>query len=104
MWNATRPGGELASQKKSDLRPIAAIALALSMLLPQWTVAAPMREIQLARDALTVSARAYRTVRGLKETLTYVLKGPNTDKEPKPIHTPLRPATIASPPPPLIHP
>jgi peroxiredoxin len=46
---------------------------------------ASLDPIEQAKSVLAASARAYRAVPALRDTMTYVVRGPNMDREPKKI-------------------
>ena len=61
-----------------------------------FAVAATDDRVTEARAALSASARAYRAVPGLTDVFTYVVHGPNADREPKKIEIRLGAGTDAS--------
>jgi hypothetical protein len=85
------------------LQATRAHALAVAVLVPQLALAASASQIEQAGNALRASAQAYRGVPGMKETFTYVVKGPNAEREPKRIEIRLGPGTDASVSDALIH-
>ena len=76
----------------------ALLVAAVWLLIPGVDVAGGSEadEVKQALEVLKTSARAYRAVPALKDTFTYVVKGPNMDREPKKIEARLGPGTDAS--------
>jgi len=77
--------------------PKTATALAITLALRgPFANAATPDPVDLAREALIASSRSYRAAPALTDTMTYIVKGPNMDREPKKIQIRLGAGSDAS--------